>query len=266
MSSPFQPIPMGSFVKSISISRSNVAKGTKGRAVLIDPNPRAIYLAYDNAHKCAVLADQETVIKYKLSPRTYYLFLLARLNTDMTGKQVNDEFIVEYLRLSENVYNDFIDGYNEMDSVNSLVLKPVTKQGQNGQDFSYVAPVASKELATDEVYAKIEQLDVEALWNLVQVDLGKTVEEYEAILAADPVSENEARRIESQSSGNAPIRGQIPAQRAARPQQPKVLTPSSQQRAARPQQPSQQKPPQDNDFQFEDRDDFAEFSSSEMME
>jgi hypothetical protein len=217
----FQPVQMGGFVRNISVGRANVAQGTKGRAVLVDPNPRAIYLAFDNVNKCSVLADADSVIKYKLNPRTYYVFLLARLNTDMKGTQVGNEIVIEYLRLSESVYQDFVDAYNEMPSVSSIILKPVVKKGNNGQDFSYVSPVPSKDEATDEVYDKIDKLDVEALWQLVQLDLGKTVEEYEALLELKPVQGEEARRIESRSSGTADVgrrrigsqsQGEAPAQ------------------------------------------------------
>ena len=224
MKSPFQKLPMGQFVRSISVQRSAVAQNTRGRAVLIDPEPRAIYLAYDNKLKVAVLADQDAVIKYRLSPRTYYIFLLARLNTDMKGTQVGDEFRVEYLRLSDNIYEGFVDSYQEMTAVNSIILKPVTKKGNNGQDFSYVEPVPSKDPATDAVYQKLEQVDVDALWQLVQLDLGKTVEEYEALLAAQPVSGEEARQIQGASSGTAQIgrqrqiAGQTPAQAAPKNQ------------------------------------------------
>lgn len=232
--SPFQQLPMGSFVRSISIQRSAVSNGARGRAVLIDPSPRAIYLAYDNANKCAILADQDAVIKYRLTPRTYYLFLLARLNTDMKGNQVGDEIVVEYLRLSDNIYEGFVDTYTEMDQVNSIILKPVTKKGQNGQDFSYVEPIPSKEAATDAVYDAIEKMDVEALWQLVQIDCGKTVEEYEAILAAKPVTGEEARQIENQASGRANIGRprQIAQTQQSRPAQPAAQRPS-----VRPQRP-----------------------------
>lgn len=235
--SPFQQLPMGSFVRSISIQRSAVSNGAKGRAVLIDPSPRAIYLAYDNANKCAILADQDAVIKYRLTPRTYYLFLLARLNTDMKGTQVGDEIVVEYLRLSDNIYEGFIDSYSEMDQVNSIILKPVTKKGNNGQDFSYVEPIPSKDAATDAVYDAIEKMDVEALWQLVQIDCGKTVEEYEAILAAKPVAGEEARQIENRASGDVGIRRprQIASQRPAQVTQP--AQPAQQARTVRPQKP-----------------------------
>jgi hypothetical protein len=224
------PIQMGNVIKSASIKRADVAQGTKGRAVLIDPNPRAANIAFDNDLKMAVYVTQEDVIRYGLSPRTYYMLLLARLNTDMQGTVVGDGFIVEYVKMSDTVYDEFMDHYVEMENVNSITLKKESKGG-GANSYSYVVPMASKEKVDPAILAKIAELDAEALWSLVTVDCARPIEDYvKALSKANEASGQQVynRQIESNQRGQAQIgasprnsqRVQAPVVDVAKPQQP----------------------------------------------
>lgn len=208
------PIKLGTRVKSATVNRAVVAPNTRGRAVFIDPNPRATYIAYDNAAKAAVYVDQESAIRLGLSPITYYLFLLARLNTDMKGNVVGDDFVVEYLKVSDKVYEEFMDSYNEMEVVRSVVLKLEVKKSQE-QDFSFTKMVPSKDPAMDTTLEKIKTLDVEQLWAMVQANCARSEEEYLKIKEGgnqqavgqgrQSVSAREQKAIEYTSSGSVPL-------------------------------------------------------------
>lgn len=200
-------ISMGSVVKGASIRRSDVAEGIKGKGVLIDPNPRATYIAYDQDNKVSVFVDQEAVIKHQLTARTYYIFLIARLNTDMKGNIIGDDLTIEYLKLSDDVYLEFADAYEElMPNVNTVALKKEAKG-----TYSFVKVTPSKDLASDAVYDKIEGFDLNALWSLVELDLAKSLVQYEAMLAkqpgvsAAPINRREATAIDANASGSADL-------------------------------------------------------------
>lgn len=206
-------VPLGTRIKSATVGRAVVAENTRGRAILIDPNPRATYIAYDDSVKAAVYVDQESSIRLGLSPNTYYLFLLGRLNTDMKGRIIGDEVVVEYLKLSDKQYEEFCEAYSEMDNVNSVVLKLESKKTQKG-DFSFVKMTPSKEKPSQEVYEKIQNLDIEQLWKLVEVNCARSEEEYCKLLARndqndsrkrDAISPQERDALDKQSQGQIPI-------------------------------------------------------------
>lgn len=193
--SPLIPIQLGATVKSPSIGRADVASGAKGRALLISPNPVAVFIAYDEDLKTRVYVDQEAVIKYGLRPITYYMFLIARLNTDLAGNIIGDSFLIEYVKLGTSQYQEFMDLYNEMDAVNSILLRKEAKG-----EYSYLKVTPSKERASEELYDRLGQLDLGPLWQLVQIDAAKTLEEYERIRESAERNQNQPQQNQRQRS------------------------------------------------------------------
>lgn len=178
-----QQVPLGQKVKALGINRSNVADGQTGRAVLIDPNPRFKYIAFDDKLKRRVEVNQDMVIKYGLSPITYYFYLIARLNTDLNGNVVGTKMVVEYLQLSENVNNEFADSVRALKGFSQLILNKVAKKGNDGRDFGYIKPIPSQEDLDPEIIQNIEKLRAEpgaidAMWMLVDRASSITPEEY----------------------------------------------------------------------------------------
>jgi len=183
-----QQVALGTKVKSLGINRSNVADGQTGRAVLIDPNPRFKYIAFDDKLKRRVEVNQDMVIKYGLSPITYYFYLIARLNTDLNGNVVGTKMVVEYIQLSENVNNEFADSVRALKGFSQLVLNKVSKKGNNGQDFGYIKPIPSQEDLDPEIINNIEKLRqepgaIDAMWMLVDRASSITPQEYEELKA-----------------------------------------------------------------------------------
>ena len=169
----------GDRYRQVAIGRSDVALNTTSRAVLVDPNPRAALIGYDDVNKIAVHLDQDAMIKYRIPGRTNYLFLIARLSTDMNGRIVDTKFQLEYVRLSDRQYESFCSAVDEIGEFTSITLKKIP-QGE----YAYIQLNPSKKEPIDsEILEAISGLDVESCWTLVEMDCAKTVEQYEEILA-----------------------------------------------------------------------------------
>lgn len=182
-----QKVQLGTKVRPLGINRTNVADGYKCRAVLVDLNPRVKYIAWDPKLKKRIEVDQDFIIKYNLRPMTQFYYLIAKLNTDMNGQVVGDQFVVEYLQLSENVNNEFSDSIEEFGNFSSLLLTKVTKKGDNGKDFSYIKVTPSSLQISPEIQSKVLELRnntqaLESMWNLIDRATSITAEEYENLL------------------------------------------------------------------------------------
>ena len=185
-------VKIGTKVNPIGISRVNLADGSKCRAILVDPNPRVKYLAWDDRIKRRVEVNQEAVIKYNLRPYTNFYYLVAKLNTDMNSNIVSDDFVIEYLALSENVNNEFSDAINESGAFTSLLLSKVTKKSKN-TDFSYVKPIPSNIELPASLTQKLAQIDkqsIETMWAFVDRDTSMTFADYEEMIKTLPESES----------------------------------------------------------------------------
>ena len=179
-----EAIQMGTKIKSIGINRANVADNAKGRAVLLDPNPRVKHVAYDNTIKRAVEVTQDDVIKYGFNPRTNYYFLIARMNTDMEGTIVGDKIIVEYVQLAQSVYDEYIESLEENGKGNSILLKKVAKG-----DYSYVTVKPSQQNLPQGVVEAVRAMRkdaamLETMWQLVDKATSISVADYEKMLQA----------------------------------------------------------------------------------
>lgn len=185
-----QKVPIGTRVKPLGINRTNVADGTKQRAILIDPSPRVKYIAWDDVLGRKVEVDQDMLIKYKLRPMTNFFYLIAKLNTDMNGTIVNDQFVIEYLQLSENVNNEFSDAVSENPNFSSLLLTKVSKKGPSGKDFSYVKVTPSTLEVPQEISQAINKLRsdstaLESIWTLIDQTTSMSGADYEAYRNTD---------------------------------------------------------------------------------
>lgn len=179
-------------MKALGILRSNVADGCKGFGILIDKNPMFKNIAFDEKIKRAVEVDQDAVIKYNLQPRANYLFLIARLNTDMKGTIIGDDVTVEYLSLSQTLYNEYTDGVLAVGKCNAVMLTKV-KKSADGRDFSYIKVQGANIKVTPELQAKIKEMRhnanlVSTLWQMVDSSTSMSITDYVAKLieAKDP--------------------------------------------------------------------------------
>lgn len=187
-------LTLGSKIKNSAIQRSSVADNFTARAVLLGLDQiYAKQVAYDSNIKSTVEVDQEAILKYRFSRAIIYYYIpVARLNTDIYGRVVSEDFTIEYVRLTEGQYEEFARQATEMGTFVSVCLKKVAKKGANGQDFSYVDVTPSNYGANGEipqaVFAKLEQMNAtpgfsEGVWSMIDLATSISVAEYEKVLA-----------------------------------------------------------------------------------
>lgn len=180
-------VKIGTRVADLGIQKVNVADGTKARVVLIDADPQMKYIAYDNVVKRRVEVNQDLLIKYNLKPTATFFYLIARLNTDMKGNVVDDDFSIEYLQLTNNVNVEFADAVAENPNFTSVVLSKVSKKGDGGKDFSYTKATPSNYVVSEGIQNKIEVLRknpeaIDALWKMIDRATSITADEYEKLV------------------------------------------------------------------------------------
>lgn len=185
-----EKVTIGTKVKPLGIQRLSVGEGQKCRAVLIDPNPCMKYIAYDNAHKCRVEVDQDMVIKYGLSASATFYYLVAKLNTDLNGRIIGDNFTVEYLQLSETLNNRLSDQITEQGIPASFSMNKVKKLGDGGKDFSHIEVTPSAVKPEGSLLQKIEELRankefIDKCWAMIDATTSISKEKYEKILAEE---------------------------------------------------------------------------------
>lgn len=174
-------VAFGTRVRSISIPRVQVAAGMRARAVILDPDPVVKQIAYDDVNKMRVEVTQEQCIASGLTPRANFYMLVARLNTDMKGNIVDSDISVEYLQMSERVYNEFVDTAQEFGSFESVLMVSQTSNGQS--QFAYTKPTPSNIQLSQELAEKIEKLKstagfIDGCWQLVDQATSMTYERY----------------------------------------------------------------------------------------
>jgi hypothetical protein len=185
-----QQVPIGTRVSRLGIQRLSVGEGAKCRAILLDPNPRVKYIAYDENLRRRVEVDEEMCIKYALRPSTTFFYLVAKLNTDLNGNVIGDKFTVEYLQLSENLNNDLSDLIAEQGTPKSFSLTKVKKTGEGGKDFSYIKVTPSQQGFEDNksLHQNLDKLRetpnfIETCWAMIDADTSLNREQYEKLLA-----------------------------------------------------------------------------------
>ena len=179
-------VQLGQRVKAVAIQRVNVADNVKGRAMLLDINPRVKQIAYDERVRRTVEVSQEDCIRHRLSPRPTYYLLVGRLNTDMNGTVVGSDIMVEYLQLSSSIYEKFADSVVEAGGPSRLASILLTKIVN--KEYGYVNPVpsAAKDFPK-EALEKIQALRsnkelINSMWGMVDVSTSITIDQYEEML------------------------------------------------------------------------------------
>lgn len=183
-------IKLGTKVQNLGINRSEVAENVLARAVLLDQDPCVKFLGWDDKRKRAVEVDQDMIIKYGFRPMTRYYYLIARLNTDMTGTIIGDKFNIEYIQMSDNQNSDFSVAVNEMGAFKSLVMQKVKKSGPDGKDFSYLKVTPSNQEVPAGVLDAIEKLRaqpqaIDAMWKMIDAATSLTKAQYAQLLAEE---------------------------------------------------------------------------------
>lgn len=166
-------VPIGTRMASPGIKRVDVADGTIGRGIIITEQTLACLLHYSEVKDAAgyYYVTNQDILNYGLPANLYYVFLIARLNTDARGNILDDSFKVEYLRLKESSYEELADAVSEVGSF-SLAFKKEVKG-----KFSNIVAQPSLKVRDDanhvKIMEKIKTLNVESLFKIVKRDLGK---------------------------------------------------------------------------------------------
>lgn len=183
----YQTIPgvtrvrLGDTVPNPTVNRVDIADGTKGRCILLSNDWIAVTVAFtETPVKGMYFVDKDILMKYAnlgIRGSIYYVALVARLNTDAKGVPIDDTFRIEYLRLSESVYNEFAEDALEMGNFQTVALSKVKKG-----EFSYVKPKASAKGIPPKVLSsvrkKLEGFNTEAVIALVVSQLARPFDQY----------------------------------------------------------------------------------------
>lgn len=218
-----EKVALGTKVKRLGIQRLLVSEGAKCRAILLDNDPRMKHIAYDESRKVRVEVDQDMCIEYGLNPSPTFYYLVAKLNTDLNGNVIGDQFTVEYLQLSESLNNKFAEQVSEMGMPKSLSLTKVKKSGDNGRDFSYIETTPSAKSLVDDnpsLKAKINELKsnqefIANCWKMIDASTSITKERYIEMLHSDN-SQSNIQQIQAPKSKSA-LPQSKPAQPASLP-------------------------------------------------
>lgn len=206
-------VPLGQRIESVQIAKANVAKGFPGRALLLGPDcliGKATY--YDDRVKRSVEVTQEDIIKYHFDKVTEnYYMAIARLNTDMSGNIVSNDFKIEYLRLSGDKYGDFCTQLRENPNFTSLLLEKVEQSGPQGQDYSWTKVSLSSYPIDPALVAKVQQVietpsAVDSIMQMLDSQTSITIADYEKRLA-----ELEKQQTTSASPAQIPQGAPMPA-------------------------------------------------------
>lgn len=212
-------VRLGETIPTISINRSDVADGTKGRCIPLTQDWFAVSIAFvETPKRGAYYVDTEKVLKYGLTARNYYVCPVARLHTDARGNLIDSSIRIEYLRLSDDIYNEFASDTCEMAKFETIALSKVAKG-----NFSYVKPKASNRpqdaTIMQAVRQQIAQYDIDALVNIILKSVARPFDEYLKALvesgqapafgpAPKPV-QGSLPPLGSQVAPNQPVSGQI---------------------------------------------------------
>lgn len=226
-------VTIGTRVQNLGISKLNVADGTSARCVLIDRNPACKYIAYDEDLGKKVEVDQDILIQYGVKANPTFFFLVAKLNTDMKGNVVDNDFVIEFLQCGGSVYNELADAIEENPQFTSFKLSKVAKK-VDGRDYSYIKPTPSNYPIPEAISTKIAALSqeqIDAMWQLIDKTTSMSSAEYKALRANDS---EYTYRVQQRASLLASRNGAQPA--------PQVAAPAPRPQIAAPAQPAYQAP------------------------
>jgi len=170
---------LGQAIRTKLIKRTDVADGTKGRAILLCKNVVGSMVVYTpEPAKGVYFIDQQTALKYGFNPRFYYIIPVGRLNTDAKGKILDGSVSLEYLRLGESQYNKFASELEELDDCKTIVL---TKESKG--EFSYVLVKPSSkdvipEQFKDQIAEFAKSVDEDTMFAYALMDLAQPFSNY----------------------------------------------------------------------------------------
>lgn len=187
-----QRIKLGQSVPSLSIPRTDVQPGFMARVIILNPDMLfAKYLIYDEKVKRSVEVTQEEAIALRMNPYTNYYMLVGRLNTDLSGRISSDEFKLEYLQMSEKVYENLRRLIEENPNFTHLVITKTKKTNDRGQDVSETKIETSSKPISDLIpqsLVKVQELNakpgfLESCWKMVDSSTSITMDMYRKRLA-----------------------------------------------------------------------------------
>ena len=205
-----QLINFGDRVQKIGIDRFDCAQDVTVKAMFVNyDRPYARNMAYDETNKCYVECDKDMAIKYGLSPKPRYYFLVAALQTDMNGNILGDKEVkVTYVNMSNNQYEHFLAASNNLDQWKGFVtLVKVKKNDGKGKDIIYIEATPASSNAqgfkgiSEKLAARLNQLAAdENMLNtavqLIDADTGLTKEQYEERLAQKAVGGQQPQAVQ----------------------------------------------------------------------
>jgi hypothetical protein len=174
---------LGQVVRTKLIKRTDVADGTKGRAVLLSQNVVGCMVVYtQEPAKGVYFVDQQIALKYGFNPRFYYIIPIGRLNTDAKGNLLDGSVSLEYLRLGESQYNKFVSELEELSDCKTIVLSKESKG-----EFSYVTvKPSSKDVIPQEFKPQISDftssVDDDTMFAYALMDIAQPFENYLELL------------------------------------------------------------------------------------
>ena len=191
-----QLIGFGDTIQKDGIDKFDCAEGTKVKAMFINyQKPYACTMAFDETIKRYVECDKEMVIKYGLNPSPRYVFLVAKLTTDMNGKILGEqEEKVTYLSMSNKQYEHFVESSYNLGGWDGFVTLTKVKQKGNNTDYSYIdaMPASSNAQGFDQIsqvlMARLNQLATDenlliGSLRLVNQAMGLNKQQYEERIA-----------------------------------------------------------------------------------
>lgn len=210
-------IKIGQTAKKFGISRCTCADGAKCRVALIDTDCVTKWIAYDETARCTVEVTQELSQKYGLRPKPIYLFMVAKLNTDLSGRIVGNQFTVEYLQLPGKTYEEFSDTVNENPNYKTILLSKVKQKGDDGKDFSYLRATASAaEIDDPTLLAKLDELRnnkefMDGTWAMIDAATSVSPEVYEMRLKGAMVTDDMEQKQLAAAQGAVNTQHQVEA-------------------------------------------------------
>lgn len=183
-----QLLNFGQVVNDLSIQRADVAVGYVGYCVLLDTRVMAKQVIFMDKFGF-VEVTAEDVARYRKQPMTYYLMLVARLNTDPRGRLYGDDITVEYLRMSRTQYMDFQQSVQANPTASTVMLTKEKRVSKDGRDMSSVKMMAAQLELSGAISQKIELLKanpatIDGLFAQVDSLMGAPSSKYEEWLVS----------------------------------------------------------------------------------
>lgn len=183
-----QLLNFGQVVNDLSIQRADVAVGYVGYCVLLDTRVMAKQVIFMDKFGF-VEVTAEDVARYRKQPMTYYLMLVARLNTDPRGRLYGDDITVEYLRMSRTQYMDFQQSVQANPTASAVMLTKEKRVSKDGRDMSSVKVMAAQLELSGAISQKIELLKanpatIDGLFAQVDSLMGAPSSKYEEWLVS----------------------------------------------------------------------------------